>query len=129
MLPEPTEMKLGHRIALTFFIVLVILFAMAAFGYFTGGWDAVGAAKDAHPYEDPPLQPKYEAQLLELDRAAVDSAYTEHIKLVFGVWMKGPSDPGAPKRAGVGARNARDGYVISMEAIERREKRLKELQK
>ena len=35
----PDGMTLGNRIALTIVIVLVILFAIAAFGYFTGGWE------------------------------------------------------------------------------------------
>jgi len=32
-------MTYGQRFLLTLIIVLIILFAMAAFGYFTGGWE------------------------------------------------------------------------------------------
>jgi hypothetical protein len=74
---------------------------------------------------DPPIS-RYEEHLLGLDREALDKAYKEHIGLVFGVWMKGPSDPESPRRAGVGARNARAGYEKSMDAIELREKQLRE---
>jgi hypothetical protein len=74
---------------------------------------------------EPPIS-KYEEHLLALDREALDKAYKDHIGLVFGVWMKDPSDPSAPSRAGNGARNARGGYEKSMQAIERREKKFKE---
>jgi hypothetical protein len=116
------DIPLGYRIALTFAIVVIILLLLAAFGYFSGGWDEAGAVV----LEEPPIS-KYEDHLLALDREALDKAYRDHIGLVFGVWMKGPTDPDSPRRAGAGARNARGGYEKSMEAIERREKRVKEM--
>jgi hypothetical protein len=33
-------MTFGQRFLLTLIIVIIILFALAAFGYFSGGWDA-----------------------------------------------------------------------------------------
>ena len=83
------------------------------------------AQGDRKIIEEPPLS-KYEEHLLKLDREAVDLAYKQHIGLVFGVWMKDPNDPDAPRRAGIGARNARAGYEKSMDKIEQRERRLKE---
>jgi len=32
-------MSVGNRVALTVLIVVAILLAVAAYGYFTGGWD------------------------------------------------------------------------------------------
>jgi hypothetical protein len=34
------ELSIGHRIALTFMIVLMILFLLALIGFLTGGWEA-----------------------------------------------------------------------------------------
>jgi hypothetical protein len=115
------DISIGRRIVLTILIVIVVLILMAVFGYLTGRWEEAGAAA----VDDPPIS-KHEGHLLELDREALDKAYKDHIGLVFGVWMKGPSDPSAPHRAGLGARNARAGYEKSMDKIELREKQLKE---
>jgi hypothetical protein len=129
-IPDLNDLSLGTRIALTFVIVLIILFSLALFGFFTGAWDqAQGtpgwAAEDRGAAGEPPIS-KFEEHLLALDHEALDKAYKDHIGLVFGVWMKGPSDPDSPRRAGLGARNARAGYEKSMLAIEARERRLKE---
>jgi hypothetical protein len=118
------DMSIGQRIILTAVIVIVILLLLAAFGYFTGRWEEASAATTV--VDDVPIE-KDEAHILALDREALDTAYKDHIKLVFGVWMKDPNDPDAPRRAGNGARNARKGYAISREKIEQRERRLKEI--
>jgi hypothetical protein len=118
------ELSIGQRIILTVVIVIVVLLLMAAFGYLTGRWDEAPAATA----DDPPIS-KHEEHILALDREALDKAYKDHIGLVFGVWMKAPSDPESGKRAGTGARNARAGYTISIDKIEQREQRLKELKK
>jgi hypothetical protein len=116
------DMSIGQRIIVTAVIVIVILLLLAAFGYLTGRWEEA-RAESGKSYE-PPIS-KYEEHLLTLDREALDKAYKDHIGLVFGVWMKGPSDVDAPRRAGNGARNAREGYEKSMQAIERRERIIK----
>lgn len=38
-MPRLKDLSIGHRIALTVIIVLVIVFALALYGYLTGGWD------------------------------------------------------------------------------------------
>lgn len=112
------------RNPLTAFGALLIFFAGM---FFVGLFAASDAAQsDRKAVEDPPIS-KYEEHLLVLDREAVDLAYKQHIGLVFGIWMKDPNDPQAPVRAGTGARNARAGFDKSMEKIEQRERRLKEI--
>jgi hypothetical protein len=115
------EDTLSRRIVITFVIVLAILFILAVIGYLAGRWDDAVA----RPAEEVPID-RDEAHLIALDHEALDKAYKDHIGLVFGVWMKDPTDPDAPKRAGNGARNARKGYTISRDKIEERERKLKE---
>lgn len=102
---------------LSFFVAMFLVGLFAAGGF---------AQSDRKFIEEPPIS-KYEEHLLALDHEALDIAYKEHIKLVFSVWMKDPNDPDAPRRAGTGARNSRAGFEKAMEAIERRERRLKEI--
>jgi hypothetical protein len=107
-------------------LLAVVLVSTAFVTWLLGGFVVRSVAEDRRPVEEPPIS-KYEEHLLALDREALDVAYKDHIKLVFGIWMKGPSDPDSPRRAGTGARNAREGYNRSMERIEERERRAKEM--
>jgi hypothetical protein len=72
-----------------------------------------------------PLQPaalsKYEAQFIELDRAAIIAAYKEQIQHLFLTWAK--DDREQPKRASTGARRARIMFENAMAAIDEREQR------
>lgn len=110
---------------------LMVLLAVALIGsalitYLLGGFALRSFAQGDRKFiEDPPLS-KYEDRLLALDREALDKSYKDHIGLVFGIMVKDPNDPDAPRRAGNGARNARAGYEKSMDKIEQRERRLKE---
>jgi hypothetical protein len=122
------QMPLLHRALLTVAIVVVVLLLLALVGWFSGSDEAGARDVHLHPYEEPPIS-KYEDHLLALDREALDKAYKDHIGLVFGVWMKGPADADSPRRAGNGARNAREGYERSLQAIERREQRIREMSK
>jgi hypothetical protein len=107
------DLPIGHRIAITVIIVLVILFALALFGYLTGGWDAEAQAI-------PPS--KYDKRIAELDREAIDEAYKEKIQALFNTWLSDTSDQ--PSRAIKGAQNARRAYIGAMQAIERKEAEL-----
>lgn len=104
------DMSLGERAALTFVIVLIILFALALFGYLTGAWDNADA-------QVPPS--KWNDRMIALDRQALDQAYVGQMAHVFGIWMKdGVHDP---SRARVGFANARKGYDAAMSEIEKRD--------
>jgi hypothetical protein len=111
------DISLGHRVAITVVIVLVILFALALYGYLTGGWEAEAQTQRL------PIS-KYEKHLLELDREAADQAYKDQIVHLFQTWMKDDHDQ--PARATVGARQARSAYDRVVNAIEERERLLKE---
>jgi len=108
-------------------LLAVALIGSALITYLLGGFALSFAAQSQRKssIEQAPID-KDETHLLALDREALDKAYKDHIGLVFGVWMKDPTDPEAPSRAGNGARNARKGYSISRDRIEEREQKLKE---
>ena len=110
------DMTIGHRIAITFIIVLVILFALALYGYLTGGWDAEAQA----PY----VVTKYEPRLLELEREAIEEAFKQKITSLWIVWMS--DERGQPTRAITGATQARKAFIASMQQIERREEEYKQ---
>lgn len=118
------DVPLKYRVVITAGIVLVILLALALFGYLTDRWDA--QAQTILQPGQTELQPlalsKYEQHIIELDRAAVDDAYKNQITHLFQTWMKDES--GQPKRAETGARQARTAYVRSLDAIEARQRRL-----
>jgi hypothetical protein len=111
------DMSLGHRIALTVVICLVILFALALCGYLTGGWDeASGAAP-----EELAGPSKWDDHIEELEKQAIDTAFQKHIAQLYSIWVTDNYQPRIPPKALTGARNARDAYIRSMDAIERRE--------
>ena len=103
------------RFALTLFIVLAVLFALALFGYLTGGWEETAKAEQASP---PPSV--YDRRIAEIDREAIEGAYREHNQKLYSVWMSDPSHAEAPARAGRGARNGRKAYIDAMTAVDKR---------
>jgi hypothetical protein len=112
------DMSLGHRVMLTVAIVVIILILLAAFGYFTGGWDEAGAqVKISEPGPS-----KYDNHLDELERQAIDDAFKRYVGQLYNIWVTDNYQPKIPPKALVGARNARDAYIRSMEAIESRER-------
>jgi hypothetical protein len=139
-IPLLSELSIGHRIALTMAFVVVILFAMAFIGWISGGWEAdaqaqIGGKSDKFG----PLPPKgtfvgrdtpWDLHMLELDRKALDEAYTDQLMHLFAIWMK--DDSGQPDRAITGARQARRAYILVMDEITKRElerrNRIEELQ-
>jgi hypothetical protein len=112
------DVSIGHRIAITVVIVLAVLFALALYGYLTGGWEA-----GAQQFQ-PAVLSKYEKQFIEMDRMAAADAYKEQIHHLFLTWAKDERDQ--PKRAVTGALQARSMYDRAMAAIDAREKRFQE---
>lgn len=110
------QMTFGQRFALTIAIVFAILFALALFGYLTGGWDDA----NAEPLQPPTLS-KYEKQLIALDREAINGAYREQVQHLFLNWAKDGQDQ--PRRAVTGAKQARRMFDLTMAAIDERERR------
>jgi hypothetical protein len=120
MQSAPDGMKLGHRIALTFLIVVVILLAMAVFGYFTGRWEAEGAPQEPQLYKGLPL----DATLLPIDKQALDEAYKQHLIRLWNVWLT----DGAREahRITTGLQISRQSYHTAAQQIEKREQQLRE---
>lgn len=108
------DLSIGHRIALTVFIVLVILFALALFGYLTGGWNTDAEAQVPR-YEIT----KYEGEMLVIENKAIDEAFHNQVVNVFAVWMKDAT--GQPARAVTGVANARKAYVAAKTRLGERE--------
>ena len=116
------ELSLGQRILLTIIIVLVILFAMAAFGYFSGGWEAQGEQAEPQLYGDTPL----DAVLIRLDKRALDQAYENRIMRLWEVWIS-PTTRDASSFSN-GLKIARQRYTEAAAAIGRRERQLIEIE-
>jgi hypothetical protein len=108
------DRPIGYRIVVTFIIVLVIILALALIGYLSGRWEA--EAQGA-----PVVASKWDDQIDELERAALGEAFKKHIMQLYSVWVTDNYQPRIPPKAIVGARNARDAYIRSMEAIEKRQ--------
>jgi hypothetical protein len=115
------DMSLDHRVALTTVIVLVILFALALFGYLTGGWDRAEGQTTGEPilYQGIPI----DAMLLRLDKRALDEAYHSQLLKLFSVWL---SQQAPVDAAGIqnGLRIARRAYNQAAQQISQREKQI-----
>jgi len=110
-------MTIGQRFLLTIIIVLVILFAMAAFGYFTGGWEGDYAHSAAARYVVPE---RFQADVAALERQAADQAYVEHIVGLYNTWVSQVANLGHDsERIDKGLDNNRKAYIIARERMER----------
>jgi hypothetical protein len=110
------DMSIGNRIALTVVIVLIIIILLACVGYLSGRWEV-----EAAPTPETPTTPsKWDDQIDELEKQALGEAFKKHIMQLYSVWVTDNYQPRIPPKALVGARNARDAYIRSMEAIEKR---------
>jgi len=80
--------------------------------------------------QQPPLPPyvvsKYEAELLKLEREAINDAFRSKITALWTVWMS--DDRGQPARAVAGAAQARKAYILSVTELDRRENDLRSKQ-
>jgi hypothetical protein len=113
------DMSIGNRIALTVAIVVILIILLACVGYLSGRWEAEAAQTQQ---TDPTWVPsKWDDQIDELERQALGEAFKKHIMQLYSVWVTDNYQPRIPPRALVGARNARDAYIRSMEKIEKRQ--------
>jgi hypothetical protein len=92
-------------------IVFAVLLALATLFFLP---DASG------PTEELALS-KWDTHIDALERQALDDAFKRHIGQLYNVWVTDAYQPRIPPKALIGARNARDAYIRSMEAIEKRE--------
>jgi len=84
------------------------------------------AANEQVPQVPPYVVTKYEAELLRLEREAINDAFRAKITQLWTVWMS--DDRGQPARAVAGATQARKAFVASMTEIDRRENDLRSKQ-
>ena len=110
------EMSIGQRVMVTVIIVVVVTILLAVIGYLSGRWEDTAQGKT----EVPPVSSKWDDQLDELERQALGQAFQKHIAQLYNIWVTDNYQPKIPPRALNGARNARDAYIRSMEAIENR---------
>jgi len=113
MIPRLEDMTVGQRFLLLIIIVLVILFALAAFGYFSGGWDTA----QGKGFLEPPPSP-YDDTMRAIEMEAIEEAYRDRLVALFVIWMK--DDSGQPARAIQGARKARHAFIAVMNEIVKR---------
>jgi hypothetical protein len=113
MIPRPDDLSIGHRIVVTFLLVLAILLFLALLGFLTGGWDEQPRAEELS---------KWDSRMLELDKQALDLAYTEQLKVLFSVWLRDGAGTDA-LRISNGLRIARRAYVQAATRIEERERK------
>jgi len=109
------DMTFAQRFGLTIVIVMVILFALALFGYFSGAWDDADA-------QQPMTLSAREKEFIAMDREAMASAYKEQLHHLFLIWARDNNDQ--PRRAVNGAKQARVMYEATSAAIDERERRL-----
>jgi hypothetical protein len=71
---------------------------------------------------NPPSLPpsKWDDHIDMLEKQAIDDAFKKHIAQLYSIWVTDNYQPRIPPKALTGARNARDAYIRSMEAIENR---------
>jgi hypothetical protein len=104
------QMTFGQRFALTVVICLVILFALALFGYLTGGWDqAEGKVEVAC------LDETQREHIRTIMLKAADRGLEDQIAHLFDIWVRDPSTE-QPKRAQVGANNAVNAHIRAHKA-------------
>src|SRR5262245_28135676 len=94
-----SELSIGDRIALTFIIAIIILFVLAAFGYFGGRWNEEAQKPGIVEYllasidsraEEVPLcmDESTREQIKTVMMEALDNSLKTHIEHVFEVWLK-----------------------------------------
>ena len=139
-IPNLGELTIGQRFLLVIIIALVILFAMAALGYFSGGWEdqskfsrfeiasehttgvlsfqqsvALAQGQPIDVYADIPA----DTHLLALDKAALEQAYTARLIRLFDVFLSSTQGQD-PTNFQNGLRIARLGYTRASQALAKR---------
>jgi hypothetical protein len=112
------DINIGQRVMVTVVIVVVILLLLAVIGYLSGRWEVDTAQGATGEFK---TVSKWDDHIDMLEKQALDSAFQKHIAQLFSIWVTDNYQPKIPPRALTGARNARDAYIRSMEAIENRE--------
>ena len=118
------DLTLWQRILVATIIVVATFFILLALTRLFGTADA----QQRNPGEPPLLYESLQLDpiLLALDKRALDEAYHDQLKKLFGVWLSsgGPEDA---RNFRTGLRIARRSYDLARDAIQAREKQIIEL--
>jgi len=132
-----SDLSLGNKIAVTFVIVLALLFALALYGYLTGAWerdDASGevmsfalSSAETRPFrlhkeanaQEPELcmNAEMREKVRDIMLVALDEALKTHIENVFIVWLR--DDAGQPGRARTGVKQGVSAYIRSRASMQK----------
>jgi hypothetical protein len=113
-------MNIGQRFLLTFFIVLVILLALALLGYFTGNWEQDDAARPGYGLASAETRPELcmdadtRERVRKLMIEALDNSLRTKVEDLFAVWLRDSTDQ--PRRAQTGMNSALRAYVGARDA-------------
>jgi hypothetical protein len=108
-------MTFGQRFFLTLIIVIVLLFALAAIGYFTGNWNEDESARPGYGLASAETRPELcmdsdtRERVRRLMFEALDNSLREKIESLFAVWLRDATDQ--PRRAQTGMNSALRAYV------------------
>jgi hypothetical protein len=108
-------MSFGQRFLLMIIIVLAILFALAALGYFTGNWDEDETARPGYGLASAETRSELcmdndtRERVRKLMIEALDNSLREKIESLFAVWLRDATDQ--PRRAQTGMNSALRAYV------------------
>lgn len=102
-------MTFAQRFLLTLVIVIALLFALAAFGYFSGRWQDA----DAQPRHCMTLEAR--ERIRELTLQGLDDAMRQRSEHLFETWMADDRDQ--PKRAQNGIQKAAHAYALSLRLV------------
>lgn len=104
-----------HRLLLTLFIVLAILFALALLGYFTGNWEEDESLRPGYGLASAETRPELcmdddtRERVRRLMFEALDNSLRTKVEDLFAVWLRDSTDQ--PRRAQKGMDNALRAYV------------------
>jgi hypothetical protein len=108
-------MTFGQRFLLTLILVIVLLFALAAIGYFTGNWNEDESARPGYGLASAETRPELcmdndtRERVRKLMIEALDNSLREKIESLFAVWLRDATDQ--PRRAQTGMNSALRAYV------------------
>ena len=114
------RMNLGERIVFSIVVVILLLLLLALFGWAEGKWGDDARAEEVQLYRGIPT----DAHLLELDKSALNEAYHNQAVRLFGVWLSGGVKEATYFTNGL--HNARRGYNLAAQQIEKRERELEQ---
>src|SRR5262245_20359816 len=107
-------MTVAQRFLLTLIVVIVILLALAAVGFFTGNWDENEVARPGYGLMGAETRPELcmddetRERVRKIMLEALDNALRDKIEKLYEVWLSDPT--GQPMRAARGSDAAIRAY-------------------